>query len=384
MPGEGAFSYKVWDGASGTVVDLDNVVSFSRADCLADLKPSLAAALTDCDDVLITTSLTTAGFEARQPLIREIAEVRHAATSDGRALTTFFIACENNAGPTYPEFVEELKRFGVESLPTMVNRLCYFHEEDAQAAGVRVRVDEVAEWVVQGDATTPLLQTLEAGCSAVLFVPDIGPYKTRKHWLVNGGHLALGIMARDRKQSLLNIAAAEPEVTNWLKRYHREAAQVVERQWPFLQASEVYGGKHVQAWRRHEDGVSHVLSRFNRANLLPFLEDLDYKLGAPARAAKEQTGVLPNVFSAIFDALQRILTRMERYEDFDLFKEAHAPGWVGAKPRLDADIDRSVLERYSRLLQDLLEPNETGHRVRRLDKSFQLDRNRFRGQATDV
>jgi len=326
--------------------------------------PAVRAAIDDAPHLLITTAVTTAGIPAVAPIILELLDAR----SRRDDVTTTFIAGENDPGETYPELAEELTRLRVDCRRTMVNRLC-FEPEELQRDGARVvRADGLAEWLIEGEPSTPALAAL-AALDHVTFVADVEPFEVRKRWLVNGGHLALAILAREYKQPRLDHAATAEGRTAWLRRLHSVLIGPLQRRYPELTGNDAYAAAHVNAWIRHEDRATRVLRRLRRADIGPFLRDVHRKLGEPLMAPEMNRGDSRHVIEELLRSLHAVLCSLEQYEDLQEIYEDPS--------LLDEAVDDNCTSLYCWWLAALLDDETAELRGRELREAFADHRDRL-------
>jgi hypothetical protein len=335
------------------------VATLCKADTLGALEPDVRRLLTDTPQLLVTIAATTQGLEDRRGFLRELAEARGGAA-------TVFIPCENDRGDSYPEIREELEALEVECRDTMVNRLCPEVRLDEGDGCYEVVIDELAEWVIQGEPDGHVALRALGGLDYVDFVADVVPYETRKRWLVNGAHLALAILARARNLASIDVAAAEPGRARWLARLHRGLIAALEERFPGMPDNEPYAADHVSAWMRHHDEVTRILRRLKRADPLPFFDDLERKLIEPVRMLGDLSP-FPEI-GQVLDRLHRVLSRATSYHDYGEFESF--------LPTLPTAIDVRMCERYRAMLAPLLGAEEAERRAGQLGVSLESHRRR--------
>lgn len=362
LPSDPALEVVIREESGDRVIPLD-VGSCCRADGLEDVDDRVRHALAEIPHVLITTAVTTAGLADVSELIVAVAQQR----PPGRGFSTTFIACENDPGSAYEPLCTRLRAHGVDCRATMVNRLCSEPKELKRPGARVIRADRLTEWVIAGTANNPALLALDR-LPHVLFVVDVKPYEVRKRWLVNGGHLALALMARARRQVKLDIAATEPGRSEWLARLQSAMIGALPQQSSTLEDNESYAVQHVAAWMRHDDDVARVLKRMCRADLAPFFADMDRKLGEPARAIVSNTrDVLPELNEAL-TALHDILRDFDQYEDYGEIKEG--------KVQLNSATDDQSVRLYRLWLSGLVDEQTVDVRITQLARSFSEHRDR--------
>jgi hypothetical protein len=300
------------------------------------------SALNEPVPALITTSLG-AGLESCRELIVHIAERRAVV-----AAATTFVACENNPGETYQRLETELSALGVECRPTMVNRLCparYLDDEPRLFA----RADPYAEWLIQGDPDNGVLRML-GSVTYVDFVDDVVPFATRKRWLCNGVHLALGIFAREVNETSIRKIALDPERRSQVDELQDDMVQALaEKSNGVLGDSNRYARDQLVPMCRTEDETNRILKRLRRAKLAPFIEDAQRKIGEPAREFLRESadGELASSFEDVFDALHHVLLNIDLYEDAVCVRQGRVA--------LSEVEDKAALDAYERLLDGIFD-----------------------------
>ncbi len=335
------------------------ITSFSKADCWDHLDPKVQAALIEAPELLLTTSVTTKGLSARQHFVLDLVRRRKASP---HAQSTIFIAAENDTGPNYPKLAHELGALGVDCRRTVVDRLCTQTHIDPITGIYVVTVDELAQWIIEGDPSTSRTLGALAQSSFVWFVPDFEPFEVRKRWLVNGVHLALAITAHARPMPSIDITLAADTNLEWTTRLERTLIQVFDHRYPDLHSSLDYAISHLPGWLRNPDPVTRILSRLKRTDLLPFFEDFDSKLGdALSDPFIAKTGPTDEARET-FDALQAILVKHTSYVDFGDPQLRKGP--------LSLSQDRQALKRYQDLLNGIFDSGQAAKRVKALSIAF--------------
>jgi hypothetical protein len=337
--------------------------SFSKAGGFGDLEPETQKAIIarSGDPMLITTAVGNALAQCVD-LIVEIVE-RRSTNGSGEAL---FIACENNVGACYAGLVERLEELGVDCRPTMVNRLCPEAIPNEDRTAVYIRADPYAEWMIEGANDHAALEQLQ-GAATVSFVPDVEPYCTRKRWLVNGGHLALALFARLRREPSIRVIANEADRQQQLLDLQTEMIDVLPAKWRAILAdSAKYGEEQIVPFCRTDDDTTRILSRLKRADLKPFMEDADRKLGEPARRYRAQFGCESPQFREVFRAMHEVLRRLNSYED--------APDVRKGLIALDEASDKEAVFAYRRLLNGTVSRDTRDERVKDLNRRFERQR----------
>ena len=310
LPRQSTFELEVVGAANGAgAIELHTVAGFWQTSSMERLPEAPREALLRSPHLLITTSLTTAGFTAAQPFILAMVEARRAV---GAATSTTFIPAENDPGPTWESFRQSLRERGVRVCRTMVNRYCPTKTDEFGPR--RVMVDVEQEWVIELTRLPipPPLVALEA-LPHVELVANADIFEKRKLWLINGTHLALAIMARStRNVQEMNVAAAEPGRTRWVLALQHELADVLREMELALGDEEAYGSRHFESVLRHHDKVGRILRRLARHDLVPFLDDFRLKLGGNALAGHDERRTWPDVSRGSRRATKAI-TQLRRF-----------------------------------------------------------------------
>jgi hypothetical protein len=334
------------------------VSTYSEAAKFEELHGEARAEIEDGAPLLITTALGSA-LEQCVELIVEIAS-RHPGEE------TVFVACENHIGACHAELVERLQERGVDCRATMVNRLCPEREPDETGTKLIVRADPQAEWMIEGEVDSEVLKELDR-LSDVSFVADVKPFSMRKLWLVNGGHLALALFARMVKEPSIRAIARSEESQEQLIELHADMIGALPIEWlRTLGDSAAYGKKQLVPMCRTEDSTKRILKRLLRADLRPFLDDANRKLGEPARRYLEAHGQQSFRFEAVFEALHEVLLNLDAYEDVTDLR--------GRKVRLDASKDKEAVSAYGELLDGAVTPETAAVRITSLDRRLQRHR----------
>jgi hypothetical protein len=339
---------------------------FWEASAFENLAAEVREAVLHRPHLLITTSLTTEGLEAAQEFILEVVDVRRAA---GLARSTTFIAAENDAGPSWDKFRAALESRDVRVLRTMVNRYCPSKSDEN---GVRrVVVDVEQEWVIElPKLPIPPPLAMLAQLPHVEVVASAEAFETRKLWLINGTHLALAIVARStRGIQKLNVAGAEPGRQQWVSSLQHELSRALHVTGMTVHDDVAYGSRHFESVLRHEDSVGRILRRFRRGDLTSFLADFELKLGRAMRLQMESDGELARVFQEVLDELQKLLLKLDAFEDAAAIRRGEI--WMSEAA------DETSIRSYELLLTRTLVQDLVPERLRVLRRVWARHRDRF-------
>jgi hypothetical protein len=333
-PGDrGPKTYGITGLGSGDQLWFITVDWFEGPHVLADLPVDLVGRLASDEPLLITASLRDAIAE-RHGFVAEVLDGRPSGAE------TIVLACENSPHTDYGNVLRACERGGALMLRTVVNRMCLELERDSERRR-NVSVHRFAEWLVErppGGIRCEILNAL-SGVEGFEVVDDIIARLDRKLWLVNGAHQALALMGRlansdHRLEDAedLSRALAQPTSSGELEEDdlrlsthnplimatlgHLQAAMIEALRicHPHLQESFAYSQRHVTAYSEHRDSVARVLGAFRRRDLVPFLDALNERIGAPARICFENNRSVA-AFKHIIYVLLELLASIDAFED---------------------------------------------------------------------
>lgn len=335
--------------------------TYSEATRLADLKEDTRVAIAADEHLLITTSVG-GGMAACATLLTEIAELRGSLGAE-----TVFIACENDPGPGYEALCERLEALGVRCRATMVNRLC--PERRLKDGRMLVRADPYAEWLIGEceEATVGLL----LAAPEVGLVAEVEPFATRKRWVCNGVHVALGVFARGVGQPSIKAVANDDLRRLQVDELQDDMIGALDPRFSHLRGDDAaYARVQLVPMCRTEDQTDRILKRLTRAKLAPFFEDAERKIGEPARRRVEldKDRRLPESFEEFFLELHNLVLNLEHYEDANEVKDREVA--------LSREEDAAATAAYDRLLKGIVDDEERIRRceqlARRLSRHHQL------------
>jgi hypothetical protein len=107
--------------------------------------------------------------------------------------------CENRLGPSYMTWLGQLRHLGCHVMWSVVDRIC-FTKQVIDGEMLYVSVEHAFSWIVRAPDGNRTMRTMadevfgDPPTAGVRFVDNISPYQARKARLVNGSHLALGLM----------------------------------------------------------------------------------------------------------------------------------------------------------------------------------------------
>jgi hypothetical protein len=335
-----------------------DVASFSRANAIEQLDPQARAVLVAASELLVTTAITPGGIDAQSEFLMALARARVGKH-------TIFIPCEEEIGAEHTELLTRLGVLGVDVRRGVVNRLC---SRDIGATGNSrraVRADEHVEWLIEGMPEGLLLQSL-AHVPGVAFTKHIEAHALRTRWLAHGIRLALALLAAEANQPQIRLQAVESARDGWLKRVYSILIPLVERRCDEFVDMDEYAHMQVETLLRHDDDGLSALRKLRRANLSPFLRELQRSVGEPCRELVQSTGALPSDLRRVFFAIEVVLSNIECYSDY----ERYACGDMV----LTIDTDAKALDAYRELLAGIFSVEEVESRV--LSVEYQLDQHR--------
>ncbi len=309
------------------------------------------------EPLLLTMSLREA-IAVRHEFVEALLDLRAPETE------TVVIACENAPHEHYGHVRAACTRTGALFLRTVINRMCLDLGTDKEGRR-NVSVHRLAEWLVErppAEQHSAVLAAL-AAIEGFALVDDIEARHHRKLWMVNGGHQALALMGRkanaDHRVRDLAIEAADaleargkdgvledlresartPVVVAAVGQLQSAMSEALLILHPDLDQNLAYGLKHVIAYSEHRDGVERVLAKFTRINLAPFLEDLNDRIGAPARICFEHERSV-EAFAHVINVLLELVANIDAFEDND---DVRRGGLAGAA-------DPEAVESFRRLV----------------------------------
>ncbi|MGN6216577.1 MAG: hypothetical protein ACTHN7_06420 [Solirubrobacterales bacterium] len=310
-----------------------NISSYSEAVNYDQLRDPAKDAAISSVSMLVTTSVGK--LDGCMSLLNEIAEERNLHPGD-----TVFIACENDLGDSYEEIEKRLIDLEVDCRRAMVNRIC--PESILDNGELLVRGDPHAEWLIEGIPDTEVLAQLDQ-LQEVQFVEDVEPFAVRKRWVVNGGHLALGLFGRKDKVTSVAVVARDEARQAQLIDIQKAMIQALPEEWvELLGDSAAYAHGELLPMCRTEDEVPRILHRLKRENLAPFIESAEKRLGEPAKRFRKTRQHLSPHLESVFEVMQDVLLDLESYVD--------ALAVRAGKVKLDADRDEEAVAAYRELL----------------------------------
>jgi hypothetical protein len=319
------------------------VASYSEAGAYDELRDTAKDALSSSLSVLLTTAVGGGGDGCAQ-LLDEVAQERRL-----RPGGTVFIACENDFDPPFPEIESALRAMEVDCRRAMVNRIC--PECEVEDGVLVVRADPHAEWLIEGAPDHDVLIQLDA-LEEVSFVEDIEPFAVRKRWLVNGGHLALGIFGLKDKITSVTAVARNEERHQELVKIQASMVQALPADWKDLLGDSIaYARAELVPMCRTEDEVPRIMHRLQRANPAPFFKTAKKRLAEPAERFLEIHGHTSHQLENVFEALQDVLLDFESYVD--------SIGVRKGSVVLDPTKDEAAVAAYEEFLAGVLPKEKT-------------------------
>ncbi len=317
------------------------------------------------EPIVLTTALTIEGLEAQVPKIRAIV-----ATRELLGCETLIIPCENRVGAKFREFADEVRDSQLTVVArTVVDRVCY--ELTLEGGRATVKVHPFASWVIErtGMPLDRLLEQIAARSEFVHLVDDYEPHYAAKLWLLNGPHAALALAAHAVNVPRIDIALHEPEIEEEFRALQGVLSAAVSAQFAEeVDAQEIRDTceRNFVAFANSDDDVDRVLSRFRRRRLVEFFDDLDEKLGVPARIVAALGGDI----SPLHKVVRRIeiLIQLGRYLD-----AVPTTDPVAGEEDLES-LDAAAVEAFRRLAEGWNTPEEIDRTVASIEHSLTLDR----------
>jgi hypothetical protein len=337
------------------------VRTVSAADSYRELESEAQDAVRSAPHLLLTTSLGRRGLRDGGAVLLDILRQRPKELRP----TTVCIAAEGDPGGAWSGLEGTLSRRGVDCRRTVVNRLCYPSPRSADPAACEVFAEDFAEWVISGEPDQPLLEALD-GVDHTLFTEDIEPYRMRRHWLVDSGQLAVALRARRLK---MTHTPADEKRFGWLARFYEPILRAYEQRPDALGDSRDYVQDHIQIWIRHDHDLQRILqSSLLRADLIPFLDEVERKLLEPLMAVRALDLSWVEAVD-VFETLDDVLNDFDQYVDGPALDRDNGP--------LSKEHDDEALGRYARIVGRVFEDSVALDMVQRLTRSFEDDRARY-------
>lgn len=311
------------------------LASFTGPRTLAEVDPRIAGALQDGDPMLITTTL-------REGIVECCGLMRELLAARGADDETVFIACENSPHPKYEELREEFEPAGIQFLGTVVNRICPKFLPPSHGRRV-VLAHELGEWLIETPPRPGEIAELLEQSGFVTFHAELEALEERKRWLVNGGQLYLAMLAHHAGEESLTRAANTP-LRDPMTHFHAEVNRVLEARHPALTGNLDYALAHGEAFCEVADDVPRMVA-MQRADLTPFFQTFNRRIGEPARLAVELNGGhTPEIFMHALATLDSLLEKDRAYD----FSDPRDPSRPAV---LSAETDARAVEAYSAALK---------------------------------
>lgn len=215
-------------------------------------------------------------------------------------------------------------------------------------------------------------------------VAGLEPYKVRKLYLVNGGHLALAIRGAYLEMDSLRDTAQEGDFLVEVTALHCSMILGMSHgDLEFPPEPHEYAKEHVAAYCEVADDVSRIMRPLTRADLTPFLSVVKERLtdaavltGDAERVLTRERGAQAwlDPYGMVFDRLEGVLGRLRSYSDVDL----RSPKTFLEKP----DRDEESLDAYEGCLAWISEGAERDRRLRRLAQALSDQRAELAARGT--
>jgi mannitol 2-dehydrogenase len=237
--------YSLWeaDGDSARVRTIGSIMDTIDASVTWE---SALAALADLSTRIISLTITEAGYTPQTRSAIELVTQALAIRRDTGAGGVTLLSCDNlieNGKRLHEAILECAVRFDPEligwieayvSFPcSMVDRITPAANDEKLAAlcareGVEDRAPVLCEpwrqWIIEDDfvAGRPAFENVGA-----VFSADVKAYEDVKVSLLNGGHSAIAHLGLLLGHERVDLAMADPRVSQWLAAYLREVAEVL-------------------------------------------------------------------------------------------------------------------------------------------------------------
>lgn len=364
-------------------------------DAEAQLPAEVRDRLRDSDVPLLITVTLRERISARRGLLEEILTVRRSVS----AKDTIVIPCENSVPGDWSEITsafDDVARFpgavidrvallltdGDTNEDTPRERAEVLDRLDPDVAisdDTRVvRTHRTGMWILEETPGSAVMTAL-AKHPQVDTVPWLAPHEDRKIWMVNGGHLVLGTLARNSARSNLHTVAAHPPHAYLIGHLHRamNEALAYKYQAETPRGGYFFGADRLKVYSEVMDKVSRVVGKYRRHDLAPYLADLEKRVFRPANhlAASVKRDESPwaegamEPFETVLDAVDALLENLYLAEDWDTID-------VGT---LSDEADAAAISVYERLARGWLAPDAAERRIREITDLLRDHREAYQG-----
>jgi|GEM_PF-5234228 len=360
-----------WEGPEGCDEE-KRTVCWCQPGSLQDLPAEVLRGLSEDGAVLITATLRNEGIEARAKLILEMLELRLDPRLSGAE--TVVMPCENKVPSQWRKIEDLCRAGGAIYLQPLVNRISV-PVPDLEVGARETRTHRLGEWLVASpQRPSKVLDALSLNPQFDV-VEDLEMRLKRKFSMVNGAHLAFGIVGRRQRRRSLSETARWPRNTYDVVRLHHVMEHGLNYVGCNLADTCGYGREHLAAYCEVDDQVSRIMASLKRADPRSFLEIVDERLSRPAaltaNAQRSHDGemrlgdwIAP--YREIFNNLDHVLEKLSAYSDFNPKQRRGL--------RFDPTVDREAVALYEMSLRRWEQEGEVVNRVERLRRSLAMHR----------
>jgi hypothetical protein len=254
------------------------ICSYEQPSRMADLPTRILEQVRNDRRMLLTATLRDEGVLQRQRFSMELLKARP------RDSETVVIPCENRVPDAWRKIEQEVGCNDVTFLRCVVNRIAVRFEEEGAPAGTRVtRTHPSGEWLVEDPGRELVILDLLKRAAEFEVVESLEPYKLRKLYLVNGGHLAVAIHgAKLQIPSLRDTARRRDCLLDVTNLHNAMIFGMSSGPIALLDHPHDYAKEQVEAYCEVADQVSRIMTPLRRADLVPFLSTVEERLSRPA------------------------------------------------------------------------------------------------------
>lgn len=321
------------------------------------LPATVRTAISSDESVLITSALGSA-ISDRVGFIEDLVAMRPLGSE------TVLLPCENDPAAPYAELA---RRVGdrLQVCEVVVDRICSWAEPKFDDFRRRmVRAHDVGEWIIAGSQTpTQALTKLSAARLVSVVRPPIEGWKYRKLWVVNGLHIALGLLARVEHVDKLPLSGqAQMKFVDQAQRLCEQMGAGIQLQWPEVPVDNSYLSERIRAFCESPDYTERLLKKYLvRHDLRAFMTRLDLRLGDAARAAAN-AGEDCVPFSEVMSLVEQVLRDPSVY-----YPDPEQRG-----PNVERDAE--VVQLWQEVLQGWMPKAEIDARVRSVELALEDQR----------
>lgn len=239
----------------------------------------------------------------------------------------------------------------------------------------RTRTHGLGEWLVANPRRASKVLGWLAQNPEFDVVGDLDDRLRRKLYMVNGGHLSLGIRGAELRRVSLRATARIPANLYDVSALHVSMAHGLAFAGCRLPDTFTYGRKHVQAYCEVADRVDRIMAKLDRTDIARFLRDVEGRLARPARlTADAQRALDPDgrgndwlrPYRETFDHLGNLLADPACYPNGRAIRKGEV--------ELDAQRDHEAVQAFEQCLTGWESSELIDERVHRLDEALTIQR----------